>query len=89
MEIDTTFALHDLVDDIEFIATLHIKENAASYEQTDYLRLKSQCNGSVLRTCSNGDHTWPCFEDKRSLNVKWEMSSAGRLQVGQWFYQST
>lgn len=86
METRRTCALHDLVDDIEFLATLLVKENAESYQQTDYLRLNNQCSGSVFRL--NSEQTFPCFGEKHNSSVKWEMSSAGRLQVGQWFYQS-
>jgi hypothetical protein len=89
MEIRTTCALHDLVDDMEFLATLHVKENVASYRQIDYLRHKSRCSGSVLHPNLTTEYTLPCFEEKLNNNVNWEMSSGGRLQVGQWFSQST
>lgn len=89
MENRTTCALHDIVDEIEFLAALQVKENAASYQQTDYLRLKNRCNVVILNPLCNDEQSFSYFEEQLDNNIKWEMSVAGRLQVGQWFYQST
>lgn len=81
----------DVVNSVDFLATVQRKERAANYHQTDYLRCKRKIVHSnrisyddklVLSASSY-------FQQDLQQLGRWEISIEGRIQVGQWFFKST
>lgn len=85
----------DLAEVAEFLQGIYRKENAAAYQQNDYLGLgkptgkhrqvgrqhgSGACSPSVVRSSRITQKIQPLGA--------WEMSAQGRWQIGQWFYRS-
>ena len=77
----------DVVNAIEFLATVQQKERATNYRQRDYLSLKrksihSAFDDEVVRSvCSY-------MNENLKQRGQWEISMEGRVQVGKWFFKS-
>ena len=85
MKQKVTFARNDLADLVDFLATLHIKENASSYRLNNYLQQRNLC---CMAECLQIEFTASWFEQKNRHHNNWKLSASGRMQVGQWLYRS-
>lgn len=80
----------DVVNAIEFLATVQHKEGAANYRQNDYLCLKRKIVHSNRIDYDDDVVRSVCSYLKQNLQTcgQWEISMEGRVQVGQWFFKS-
>ena len=86
---NTESAQLDVVNAIDFLATVQRKERIASYHQSDYLRLKRKIDRSTS-ICYDGKLVLSeCrYYQDHQKGGQWEMTMEGRIQVGQWFFKS-
>jgi hypothetical protein len=78
----------DLVTVVEFLATIQRKEKVAIYQQSDYLRPKRKFNDTKDISYDEEVISLSCAQQRMEQIGSWEISTTGRIQVGQWYFKS-